>query len=90
MVNGFFNDPNVNSLSKIIAQDINIDSIIDENVKMIDKYAAENKNMKVDQSDIDDYVNQDKSKRKISLGSSHLTIDFNHNKFDIKIAKLLA
>lgn len=88
MVSEFFSDPNVNSLSKIIAQDIKIDSIIDENIKMIDKFAAENKTMQLDDSSVEDLVN--KVKRKMSLVTSSLSVDFNHNKFDLKIAKLSA
>lgn len=88
MVNEFFSDTEINSLSKIIAQDIKIDSIIEDNIKMIDKFAAENKIMELDDSSINDLMN--KVKRKMSLETSSLSVDFNHNKFDLKIAKLTA
>jgi hypothetical protein len=38
----FFTSNNVNSLSKIIAKEIQIDSIVDDNIKMIEKFANEN------------------------------------------------
>jgi len=47
LITKFFNNPNVNSLSKIIAQHINIDSIIEDNILLIDKFAQENEMMKI-------------------------------------------
>lgn len=41
-IKGFFESPNVNSLSKIIAKEIQVDSIVDENLRMIEKFADEN------------------------------------------------